>query len=136
MTTHSTARNATAGLMRRPLRVPMAVALLALIVKLPQMIISVVMPAGVDGLTPAGGSLNTFLISAVWLVFSIVLLWLRRWVGLLSAAWFCVVSGVSGISLLTDGLLLWGALQLATSVTAVVGLCLGAVRGAFKGSRW
>lgn len=105
--------------------------------KLPQAILALMLggtgPAWMpsDGATPTGVALGLG-----WMIFGAVLLWLRRWIGVVSSLWFGIVSGVSGAQLILAGYQLWGWWQVLTAAGAVVAIAAAILLGAFRGSRW
>src|SRR5699024_9773220 len=114
----------------------MAVAVAALLIKSPQAVLSLIEPSGMSDHMPTSGSTTTLLIGLAWLLFSAVVLAMRRWVGVLSAMWFSVVSGIGGFGAVTDGYAVWGALQLGTAGVTIVAIIAAVAMGALRGARW
>lgn len=108
----------------------------AIALKLPQAAISLAVPAGIEGLTPQVTSYVGVVVTLAWVGFSLALLALRKWLGALSSAWFCVVSLLSGGRLLVLGFTIWGGWQLITAVVAIIAIIVAVTQGAFKSSRW
>lgn len=113
------------------------VALVAMALKLPQAILALWLGEQSPVWIPSGGVTAIEIVLGLgWMIFSAALLWLRRWVGVISSLWFCVVSGFSGTKLILDGYQAWGWWQVLTAATAAVAVVLAVVFGAVKGSRW
>ena len=122
----------------RPGATAIVIAVAALALKLPQALAGF-LPAGTvlpDWMPDLLGTSGNALIGLAWLVFSAVLLWLRRWLGAVSAVWFCIVSAISGVRLLQTGYPLWGGWQLFTAAVAAAATVVAVLQGACKGSRW
>lgn len=114
----------------------LTLAIAALLLKLPQAVLSLAAPAAITGHIPPGGTVVGVTLGLAWVAFTVVTLGLRRWVGAISAVWFTVVSGLSGVSFVADGYLAWGGAQVATAAVALVAVIVAGVLGAFRGSRW
>lgn len=128
---------ATAARTAGPARVAILVALGALALKLPQAFLALFLGSAAPDWMPTNGDTPTGVLMGLgWMGFGAVLLWLRRWTGLVATLWFCITSAVSGVQLGVDGYLLWGGWQALTAVAATVAAAVAAVRGAFAGSRW
>lgn len=121
----------------RPATAAIGVAIVAMALKLPQALLALAFGDGGPAWIPSGSvSTNGVFLSLAWMVFGAVLLWLRRWIGVISSLWFCIVSGISGTQLIPAGYQLWGWWQVLTAAIAVIAVIAAVVLGAFKGSRW
>lgn len=114
----------------------LTLAIAALLLKLPQAVLSLAAPAEIAGQIPSGGTVIGVTFGLIWVAFTVVTLGLRRWIGAISAVWFAVVSGLSGAGFLADGYLAWGGAQVVTAAVALVAVIVATVLGAFRGSRW
>ncbi|MDO4718322.1 MAG: hypothetical protein Q4B08_12275 [Propionibacteriaceae bacterium] len=114
-----------------PARTLLAVAIAALVAKLPQAVLSLAMPHGSDGVIPSSGNPANGWVALLWALSSLVLVAMRHWLGWLSSVCFMLLSLVSGFRLFSEGFVLWSTVQLVTSVIGIIALVL-----AIRAIRW
>ncbi|MDN5586687.1 MAG: hypothetical protein ACTIL6_10225 [Brevibacterium aurantiacum] len=101
------------------------------------MVLTTVFPTGAGDIVPdSGGTILSGLGNIAFLLSALVLIYLRRWVGMAVGLLLIFGSTVGGISLVGSGSTVWGALQLATNALALVGIIWAVATGALRGSRW
>lgn len=111
-------------------------AVAAMACKLPQAAAALLLGRSGADWMPEASSPTAVLLGLAWLLSSMVLLWLRSWIGLASSVWFGLISLISGAHLLATGYPWWGGWQVLTAAVGVVAALTAAVLGAFKGARW
>lgn len=113
-------------------RTALAIAIAALLLKLPQALASLVVPEGVPGLIPPTQGLTSVVVATAWLAFSAALLMLRSWLGVVSALWFLGVSAVSSLQVFGEGFPIWGTWQAGTALAGIVATITAITFGAFR----
>ena len=83
-----------------PARLALGLVLTILLLKLPTVTIALLLPEGYGTLVPASGGGKEVLISLSWIVFTLVAVGARHWIGAVSAIWLLMLSAISGGRLL------------------------------------
>ena len=91
-----------------PARLALGLVLTILLLKLPTATISLLLPEGHGTLVPASGGGKEVWISLSWIVFTLVAVGARHWIGAVSAIWLLTLSAISAGRLLADSYLAWG----------------------------
>ena len=91
-----------------PARLALGLVLTILLLKLPTVTIALLLPEGHGTLVPASGGGKEVWISLSWIVFTLVAVGARHWIGVVSAIWLLILSAISGGRLLADSYLAWG----------------------------
>lgn len=107
-------------------RVFLGLAIISLMLKIPQVVLAFFYRPEEDSFIPKPGDGAQLWVGVCWLFSTIVLLFMRHWVGLVSSVFLTVLSVVSAIGLVSQGYVLWAILQIITSVSCVIFL-LGAL---------
>ena len=107
-----------------PARLALGLVLTILLLKLPTVTISLLLPEGHGTLVPASGGGKEVWISLSWIVFTLVAVGARHWIGAVSAIWLLTLSAISGGRLLADSYLAWGLWLMASSLMGLMALAL------------
>ena len=93
------------------------------------------LPEGYGTLVPASGGGKEVWISLSWIVFTLVAVGARHWIGAVSAIWLLTLSAISGGRLLADSYLAWGLWLMASSLVGLMALALALRAGGFSRKR-
>ena len=118
-----------------PARLALGLVLTILLLKLPTATISLLLPEGYGTLVPASGGGKEVWISLSWIVFTLVAVGARHWIGAVSAIWLLTLSAISGGRLLADSYLAWGLWLMASSLVGLMALALALRAGGFSRKR-
>ena len=117
-----------------PARLALGLVLTILLLKLPTATISLLLPEGHGTLVPASGGGKEVWISLSWIVFTLVAVGARHWIGAVSAIWLLTLSVITGGRLLVAGHLVWGLWQMVGSLVGLAALAF-ALRTGMWGRR-
>ena len=118
-----------------PARLALGLVLTILLLKLPTVTIALLLPEGYGTLVPASGGGKEVWISLSWIVFTLVAVGARHWIGAVSAIWLLTLSAISGGRLLADSYLAWGLWLMASSLVGLMALALALRAGGFSRKR-
>ena len=118
-----------------PARLALGLVLTILLLKLPTVTIALLLPEGYGTLVPASGGGKEVWISLSWIVFTLVAVGARHWIGAASAIWLLTLSAITGGRLLVAGHLVWGLWQMVGSLVGLAALAFALRAGGFSGER-
>lgn len=113
-------------------RMFLGLAIISLMLKVPQMVLAFLYRPGNDSFIPNSGDGAQLWVGVCWLFSTIMLLCMRHWIGLVSSVFLAVLSVVSAIGLVDQGYVLWAVLQIITSVSCIIFLLGALVLKAFS----